>query len=364
MKVRLLLAVTLLGLAAFVAACAWDRDTLSHEAKGKLDIIDAAMGRIDRYPPIYYEMRIELAQESLKLKHDFSLYDDIAVAYDRLGKQKEAIHWMALKRKEMAARPTEVDDTIRYRTEANEGTFWAHKWYAEGRKDEALAEIQRGRDMIARAIEINPDAHFGREHVQLMIMDWSLESKKVRLWRYLDAKKQLNEKTKEGLIGLMVLGNAWENIEVLGALGSMSVKDNSVNKLIEMRIRELEPKHDQILGREFRGPIKSGDEANVKQNFDALRANAKQYQANLATFVQNRIKSGMHPDKDGDRFWEGYKSIPRIDFIDRPFDLRGFLLDPVSGRILLVALGVFLLVLYGLLKVRATKLSTRNAGLG
>lgn len=340
------LLATLCGLliAAMAVACLWDSDSLSHEARGKLSLIDAVTGRIERYPPVYYEKRIELAKKALKTKKDFSLYDDIAVAYDRLGQHKQSIAYMALKRKEMAARPNEVDSTVRYRTEANEGTFWAHKWYAEGRRVETKRELIKGRDMIAKAIQINPDAHFGREHVQLMMMDWSLEPEKKPLWRYLDEKKELNEKTKEGLVGLMVLGNAWENPEVLGALGSVKAQDNAVNQLILFRIKEVQ-KETKLDDRLFKRPPQTADEHNIRENFDRLRGNANEFQANLASFVERRVQSGMHPDKDGKRFWEGYEPVGRIEFVDPPFSVGWWLYRNPGATI---AIAVALLVIFSI----------------
>ena len=59
-----------------------------------------------------------------------------------------------------------------YRYHANHGTFLAHRWSRAGADRSKLVEVEAARDQIARALEINPDAHFGREKYQLQALDW------------------------------------------------------------------------------------------------------------------------------------------------------------------------------------------------
>ena len=67
----------------------------------------------------------------------------------------------------------------------------------------------------SRAIEINPDAHFGREVVQLKFTDWLIGGRNDCLSVYLGggaeghssaANQNEVEKSTKGLIGLIVLG--------------------------------------------------------------------------------------------------------------------------------------------------------------
>ena len=128
-----------------------------------------------------------------------------------------------------------------YRTLANRGTILAHRWFGNGADREDLSDLRAGRDLIAAAIELNPDAHFGRERYQLLFMDWLLDpppefdeltSTKIssplrrvlppdrtRLWLGSQAFENAGYgDAADGLAGLISLGAAWESFDVFYAL--------------------------------------------------------------------------------------------------------------------------------------------------
>ena len=163
------------------AGCLWDSDTLRTEATGAPGLVETIVGRFDRYPPLYYEMRLERVATELDADpadhpKNLAAYDDAGVACDRLGRHDEAIEWMSRKRTALDALPASEERTEHeYRYLANLGTFHAHRWIAAGADRSDMADIERARDLIAQAIELNPDAHFGRERYQLMALEWILE---------------------------------------------------------------------------------------------------------------------------------------------------------------------------------------------
>jgi hypothetical protein len=53
--------------------------------------------------------------------------------------------------------------------EANEGTFLIHRWIAVGGNSD-LSDAIEAEKHITKAIDINPNAHFGREFAQLYCM--------------------------------------------------------------------------------------------------------------------------------------------------------------------------------------------------
>ena len=63
----------------------------------------------------------------------------------------------------------------RYRYHANLGTFLVHRWVRQGGDRSSIEESSNPRDEIAAAIEINPNAHFGREKYQLRVIDWIIK---------------------------------------------------------------------------------------------------------------------------------------------------------------------------------------------
>ena len=134
--------------------CLWDSDTLDTELRGLPEAFDLIVGKWHRHSDAYYEDRV--AKLTVKSPVDLADYDDLAVAYEHLGKRDAAIETMARKAEALVAKP---DKEHQYRYHANLGTFYAHA----GKFDDALRELRA-------AVDINPDAHFGREVFQIELI--------------------------------------------------------------------------------------------------------------------------------------------------------------------------------------------------
>ena len=259
--------IALFAVAALVAlpanACLNDRDSdsLATQAAQLPQTLRVITGRFERNPPLYYQMRIERERAQLQATpRQFGLYDDIAVALDKLGRDDEALQTIERKRALLPAFDAN-DKTNRehwYRYFANAGTFRAHQFLKAGAPLAKLGEMKAARAQIKRAIEIKPDAHFGRERYQLMAMDWILarKSKKTQdtlgqwiargdKWEEVNGTQTLKGSNRrravEGLSGLIVLGGAWQSPDVFEALGAaLETKDGvTLRYLAFLRAQEL-----------------------------------------------------------------------------------------------------------------------------
>lgn len=149
----LILPIVLSGPIAF--ACLWDSDTRSMEEREFPGTLALITGGFLRHSPEFYEWRIEHRLAEIEKRPDhLGLYDDLAVAYEKAGDTAQAIEIG----EEMLNR-----DPERYETLANLGTFYIHN-----------GELERGVEFIDKAIEINPDAHFGRERYQKLVVEYVL----------------------------------------------------------------------------------------------------------------------------------------------------------------------------------------------
>lgn len=137
-----------------VVACLWDSDTLTQERAKFPSALELIAGKFPRHSPAFYQWRIEDRQAKIDSGDDqASYYDDIAVAHDKLRQDDQAINWMHKK----AAKFNESADN-RYKTAANLGTFYLHS-----------RQLDKGIEQLELAIQINPNAHFGRERYQLYL---------------------------------------------------------------------------------------------------------------------------------------------------------------------------------------------------
>jgi tetratricopeptide (TPR) repeat protein len=353
-----------LFLASPCFACLWDYDTLAQESAGMPDIKAVIAGGFPRNPPLYYEMRLERVAKLLQENPDnLDAYDAAGVACDRLSRHDEAIEWMARKQAAMerigydAAAHEQPNHYYRYL--ANLGTFHAHRWFSKGANREDMADMERGRELIAQAIKENPDAHFGREKYQLMAMEWviglspmnptaagssgafpnmlALDSSHTTQIR--DDDSTLAElgmaDAIDGLAGLIVMGNAWESVDAFYAL-ALAIQTTGRSSLANLafeRCKELIRKN----GESVVPDASQGDElveAMTEQRhvFDALLSDkgrsvraeyaellqlAKEWHEQRLGYMSARLETGSHPDTDPN-FWAEFPADPnRMEIPDR-----------------------------------------------
>ncbi len=350
MKATVAVVVLILGAPLVLNACLWDRDTPASEAKGMPEVVAVLSGRFERNPPLYYEMRLKRVAAHLE-KHpeDLSAYDDAGVACDRLGRGDEAIGWMNKKREQLqktGGTSAAVKEQL-YRYYANQGTFLVHRWVRQGGDRARIEEVKNARDAIARALEINPDAHFGREKYQLLAIDWIIAPPPAKTlqglpnllgWSFDDiygVETDPNEADKavRGLAGLVVLGNAWESVDIFYALNVALQRDsvgyprgrdggrNTLAYLAWLRCEELigagkgsmlpDAPKGEALKAMLRYPDFVSDDTLLRPMYKKLRENAEAWHKARAAFMTRRMADGLHPDTHSN-FWDGYHEVPAI----------------------------------------------------
>ena len=346
---KIWLLATILGAFAPVLACINDRDTLAQEAEaiksnasGLPHVVRVISGRFERNPPLYYSMRLKRVAKELKRNPaQLALYDDAGAACDRLNRSAEALVWMEKKRRqiEISKLDAKTKREHLYRYFANAGTFHAHLWLRKGANRSDMGELQIGRDMIARAVQIKPNAHFGREKYQLKLMEWILNPPAVKngdISRdFLDLTKHNGDDNENrlkdskypdaivGLSGLIVLGDAWASFDVYHALmQALGAQGNApLCVLAGQRCRELLSNGRTSLSPNFaKNPnylpeslmnwpqTEVGEEAIRAKYFD-LRADAMKYQDDRNGYMLWKMNAGLHPDTHPG-FWAGWKEPP------------------------------------------------------
>lgn len=327
-------------------ACIWDSDTLAAEAKGLPETLDVLTGRFDRMPPVYFEARLARATRAVeKDPDDLAAHDDAGAACDRLGRGDDAVAWMDRKEVRLKALGDAAPKEHRYRLLANRGTFRAHRWLRAGADRTAAADMRRAREEIAAAIALHPDAHFGRERYQLRAMDWILDPppadgaearsggpradflglKDFDGWTRPTgalAKAGYGDAVA-GLSGLIVLGDAWQSVDVHHALRNAVGSEgmSSVALVANLRLAELidagRTSFDPAIGggdaaRERLGVARNGlvedkPAARVRAWFTAARRAADLWTEARRTYAAAQIAAGRHPDTDP-AFWDGFRA--------------------------------------------------------
>jgi tetratricopeptide (TPR) repeat protein len=222
----------------------WDDDTLEMEKQEFPSIFELITGKFIRHSEEFYHWRIKDREEKLLLNpNQKSLYDDLSVSYSKIHNNEKAIE-IALKK--------EVLFPGEYETYANLGTFYIHN-----------KQLKKGKTYIEKSIEINPDAHFGREVYQLHLVGYLLNRSMMRvldsaaledgdfsmnknfyqyiLYRYnedLPYTEKVNilpkkewHKAVKGIAGMMRFGNYNSPVllEALGDILSIGTTESSVS---------------------------------------------------------------------------------------------------------------------------------------
>ncbi len=196
-------------------ACIWDYDTLAMERLAFPGTHELIVGHFVRHSSAYYRWRIDDRSSTPEESRTPADYDDIAAAHDKLGEHEKAIEIIKAK---IERWPNE----FRYESEANLGTFLIHS-----------GDLETGLVHIKKAIEINPDAHFGREIYQQRLVEYILEGQtgkdQISFYKFLSTdesgkSRSLSEaevnKAIKGIAGMMRFGN-YDSPILLSALASL-----------------------------------------------------------------------------------------------------------------------------------------------
>lgn len=155
-----LLIVLVLLLSSTVAnACIWDRDTLAMERARFPEVNELIVGYFPRHSSAYYQWRLDQVNAIPIEQRTAADYDDLGASYDKLGQHGQAIQTMLDKTERFP------DEGV-YETHANLGTFYIHN-----------GDLEQGGQYIGSAIEINPDAHFGREVYQKLLVEYVIQQR-------------------------------------------------------------------------------------------------------------------------------------------------------------------------------------------
>jgi tetratricopeptide (TPR) repeat protein len=147
---------------------------------------DVLHERYPRHGRAYYEERnrtvlaalngaaAKRLPDALPSAGDFALMDDLGVGLEMLGRHEEAVDLLRdkLRKQENAG----VSGGELYTTYADLGTFLVHWQMAEGFADppKAKERLREGLGFIRKSIEMKPDAHFGREIWQAVLLEFLL----------------------------------------------------------------------------------------------------------------------------------------------------------------------------------------------
>lgn len=333
-------------------ACLWDYSTLMVERSAVPTAHEAIVGYFVRHSDEYYEWRIENRLAIPVDQRSPNDYDDIAVAYEKLGRHDEAIQTIEEK---IERWPEEG----RYESEANLATFLIHS----GRFADGLVHIDK-------ALEINPDAHFGREIYQKRLVEYLIETKAGEtaetrtkgfdeyLFETRDSDVEAEEHADEygaaieGLIGMLRFGNHDSPI-LLATLGDLLSSDLPPDDRSSVNANRLAARAYLVASyacKESARPVyrKSAERALQMQMDDTLEQTEFELKRELeqATLLQARIetdeKKWAAQEADLDKkYAANYGTIPPLRISFRS-EARSFIpwVVLVSGLSLAIALAV------------------------
>ncbi len=352
----LLIAMTFI-LPSFAMACYWDYDTLMQERSRFPIALELITGKFPRHTKEFYEWRVKDRQKKIAATGPTpELLDDLAVAFDKIGDHDQAIKTMELAEQKFPGR---------YETASNLGTFY----FLGNRLEAAIPQIER-------ALQINPDAHFGREKYQLLLGKYVLskqEDGKTILplaqfdkdggihqdgFRYFIVKdlpyeeqSQEAQRAAKGVLGMMRFAN-YESPILLEALADLLAEKVQINGNQQLAARaflqaayvtadqpELSAKYrvraTHVLQQQMGGSGQNGQMqlSDLEPLFQKELADAKDWYKTLASDEQGWLATSPDPDA---AYSVKYASDPEVpDLVPRVW-----FRNPIERAILLLAVVV------------------------
>lgn len=141
---------------------------------------DVIHERFPRHGREHYERRNEQVRRELSEANSdpsrWLLMDDLGAGLDRVGRSDEAVALLRTKLEEQQDRGVSGRDL--YTSFANLGTFLIHANFrrAMAAETQAVDRFREGVQFIRQSVEVNPEAHFGRERWQAAIAEFLLAS--------------------------------------------------------------------------------------------------------------------------------------------------------------------------------------------
>ena len=248
-----------------VFACLWDTDTLAQERVEAPTVLETILGKFPRHSAAYYQWRLKDRLELLDSDPENDrLLDDVAVSYEKLGDHDAAI---AVAKEQLSRNPN------RYETLANLGTFLIHS-----------GELEKGVSYIAKALEVNPDAHFGREQYQLLLVKFLLDLSKEGTYTLPLGEDRLSDGDSRskypfiGFVGTEVIGDfgSWISKEdrqkaVQAILGMMRFSQHDHPVLLDVLGELLEVDgHHQLAFRCYMRAAEKVEDSEAKRGYEML----------------------------------------------------------------------------------------------
>lgn len=234
---RSVLAFSLLA-SSLASACLWNSETVVTEEIPFPTVLELVSGNFPRHGQDYYRWVVQKRRRLISHPQHINPpdYDELAWALDKLGKPDSAVAVMLRKRKAFQNS---------YETMANLGTFLFHS-----------GKLAEGLPYIDSALQMNPDAHFGREIYQRYLVEYFLLKNKALP---MDTQT-VADSLEKGFAAFVAEKSNVQQLSqdarakaVKGVLGMMRFGDHTSPVLLEALadLMRLGPEHDSL----FRGAL-------------------------------------------------------------------------------------------------------------
>ena len=262
-----------------------------------------------------------------------------------------------------------------YSCYVNLGTYLAMQSTEAKDHSQRMAQLALSHTNLAQAILFMPNHDGGIAEHQMHIVVGMIRSisadfdsrwdKAVPLKDFLELADSDNKAKLLGLCGLIVLGDAWQSVDMFSALSQTvwrsSWKQN-VSYLADMRCAEMiDQGHNSLMPGAPKGNALKEElqlfsqqvhqENQIKSLYPKLRTEAEAWQKARTVYMMVRLKAGRHPDTDP-TFWNDYHKTPPPKLeVDSYFSPRQLLKNHINFGVNILLIGMGLLCFVGAAKI-------------
>ncbi|MBX3096792.1 MAG: hypothetical protein KF812_08015 [Fimbriimonadaceae bacterium] len=340
-----------------------DRDTMRVELNGLPGMPSIIAGRFEVETARCLTQRIERLtaelsamgppEDSATFSRFVELSEKLAASHDANSDPAAAATVIAKAVEAVSSYPDQSERELvasaRRRLLMQQGRYLTHLGVSDGNQN----TLEQAQESFRRAFEIGPPEPLGKEEVEAQLADWMLEDSS-NLAAFLDGLSAADlVKFRNGMTGMMVTGEGWDNPDYLEILRMAIVRERtnsnlgptSVSYALRRRIAELvmDKGETPIFGFPVTDAVLDNgaemDEAQrvlASRAYEELSASGAEYRRRYTEWLEKGIVAGRHPDTDP-KFWEGFQEapLPRPEALDgkEPFEEREVQSALVGGGI-------------------------------
>lgn len=255
---------------------------------------------------------------------------------------------------------------------------YAMRWFRNGADPSAIADLRKAVALVnSRDSQppLQPNTSYPKPFAPpapiraVDVAASALRLPEVSLMEYVSPDHEAPRATLDGMSGLVVLGSAWESIDVFdciaAALSRQYPHKSHLSAMVWLRVRELKQAGHRSLGSiDVEPPPDSMNEVSSEDTtaYRSLRSEADEWEKKRTAYMMARLSAGRHPDTDSTFWSDWHDSGPPVPAQPVGEMIRSAAAASVQTGVLFVTIPLIVAIAARSLSIRRRQLAKSTRG--